>query len=211
MKHLIWDWNGTLFDDTSAVIEAARSILAPYRPLTAEEYRAAHCRPIARTYEKLLGRPLTDEEQVGMDLAFDRAYKGYAEGCRLSEGIPDLLDEWRGRGGTQSLLSMARQDPLLVRVCGFGIDGLFSRVDGLPRDWPSGGSKAEHLTRHLAELRIDPADVLMIGDTVDDADAARGAEVRAVLYSGGVSTRAELQRAGVPVVDSLTEAVGYAT
>lgn len=210
MKHLIWDWNGTLFNDTSAVVAAARAILAPYRTLTTDEYRAAHCRPIVATYEKLLGRPLSEEERVGMDLDFDRYYHQNADVCVLAPGIPDLLDRWRGRGGSQSLLSMARHDPLLVRVCGFGIDGLFNRVDGLPGDWPSGGGKAEHLKRHLARLRVDPADALLIGDSVDDAVAAGTAGAGAVLYSGGVTARDVLEGVGVPVVDSLQEAVGYA-
>ena len=47
----------------------------------------------------------------------------------------------------------------------------------------------------------------MIGDAADDAVAARHVGARAVLYTGGSHSRASLEAVGVPVVDSLQEAV----
>jgi phosphoglycolate phosphatase-like HAD superfamily hydrolase len=48
---------------------------------------------------------------------------------------------------------------------------------------------------------------VVIGDTVDDALAARHVGAAAVLYTGGSNSRASLEAAGVPVVDDLAEAV----
>jgi phosphoglycolate phosphatase-like HAD superfamily hydrolase len=50
----------------------------------------------------------------------------------------------------------------------------------------------------------------VIGDLVDDAGAARAAEVRCVLFDGGSQSRELLERQGVPVVDSLLEAASLA-
>lgn len=51
---------------------------------------------------------------------------------------------------------------------------------------------------------------MLIGDAADDARAALEVGAQAVLYSGGSHTRANLEPVGVPVVDSLAEAVALA-
>jgi phosphoglycolate phosphatase-like HAD superfamily hydrolase len=46
----------------------------------------------------------------------------------------------------------------------------------------------------------------MIGDSVDDAIAARHVGARAILYTGGLQSRADLDRLGVPVIERLSDA-----
>lgn len=71
--------------------------------------------------------------------------------------------------------------------------------------------KSGHMVRHLAALQGVPADrVVVIGDAADDALAAAHVGARAVLYTGGSHSRTSLERMGVPVVDSLEEAVAVA-
>ncbi len=82
-------------------------------------------------------------------------------------------------------------------VKGFGIETHFIRVDG--RIGPSGGSKAEHMVRHLAELAlagVDPVRTVVIGDAADDAVAARHVGAGAVLHTGGSHSRASLEGSG---------------
>jgi phosphoglycolate phosphatase-like HAD superfamily hydrolase len=65
------------------------------------------------------------------------------------------------------------------------------------------------MVRHLKALTgvVEPARTVVIGDAADDAVAARGVGARAVLYTGGSHSRASLEEVGVPVVDTLAEAV----
>jgi phosphoglycolate phosphatase-like HAD superfamily hydrolase len=51
---------------------------------------------------------------------------------------------------------------------------------------------------------------VVIGDAADDAVAALHVGARAVLYTGGSHSRASLETVGVPVVDTLQEAVAEA-
>jgi phosphoglycolate phosphatase-like HAD superfamily hydrolase len=53
----------------------------------------------------------------------------------------------------------------------------------------------------------DPAQVVVIGDTPDDATAAQHVGARAILYDGGSHHRADLESTGAPVVSSLRAAV----
>ncbi|MFJ2112990.1 MULTISPECIES: HAD family hydrolase [unclassified Streptomyces] len=212
--HLVWDWNGTILDDIQAVIGATNAAFADIglEPITLDRYRELYRVPIPRFYERLMGRLPSDDEWAVMDAAFHRHYTERRVGCGLTAGVEELLTQWALDGGSQSLLSMYAHEELVPVVRTFGIERHFVRIDG--RTGPSGGSKALHLERHLTELAaaggIAPGRTVVIGDAVDDAVAAAHVGARAVLYTGGSNSRASLEAVGVPVVDSLAEAVATA-
>lgn len=206
--HIVWDWNGTLFHDNAAIIGATNAAFAELglEPITLERYRALYCVPVPKFYERLMGRLPTDAEWEIMDETFHRYYTQQRTACELTAGAATLLAGWRSAGHSQSLLSMYGHDELVPLVRGFGIEPHFVRVDG--RTGPSGGSKAEHMVRHIGALAgVDPRRTVVIGDAADDAVAALHVGARAVLYTGGSHGRASLEVVGVPVVDSLAEAV----
>ncbi|MFE2556800.1 HAD family hydrolase [Streptomyces sp. NPDC059352] len=210
-KHLVWDWNGTLLDDTSAVIGATNAAFAEIglEPITLERYRELYTVPVPKFYERLMGRLPTDAEWIVMDGAFHRHYRPRAEGCGLTLGAAELLAARQDSGFTQSLLSLAPHAELIPLVRRHGIAERFVRMDGRVGDSTDG--KSGHMVRHLAALSDVPADrVVVIGDAADDAVAAAHVGAKAVLYTGGSHSRASLERVGVPVVDSLTEAVAVA-
>jgi len=209
--HIVWDWNGTLFHDNDAIIGATNAAFAELglEPITLEQYRSMYCVPVPKFYERLMGRLPTDEEWEVMDGTFHRYYAEHRVRCGLTEGVVELLAQWRSAGRSQSILSMYGHEDLVPLVRGFGIESHFIRVDG--RTGPSGGSKAEHMVRHLAALaKVDPSRTVVIGDAADDAVAALHVGARAVLYTGGSHSRSSLETAGVPVVDTLHEAVAEA-
>lgn len=211
--HIVWDWNGTLLHDIDAVITATNASFAElgFDPITLERYRELYVVPVPRFYERLMGRLPTDAEWAVMDEAFHRHYWAAADDAGLAEGARELLRGWQADGLTQSLLSLAPHEKLVPLVRAHGIDVHFLRVDG--RTGPSHTSKAGHLVRHMAALEaagVTAPRTVLVGDAVDDATAARHVGAHAVLYTGGSHSRASLESAGVPVVDSLAEAVAMA-
>ncbi|GHA15493.1 HAD family hydrolase [Streptomyces purpurascens] len=209
--HIVWDWNGTLFHDIDAIIGATNAAFAELglEPLTLEKYRELYCVPVPRFYERLMGRLPTEAEWQLMDDIFHRYYAEHRVACGLTAGAVELLSGWRSAGRSQSILSMYVHEELVPLVRGFGIEPHFIRVDG--RTGPSGGSKAEHMVRHLASLTgVEPGRTVVIGDAADDAVAALHVGARAVLYTGGSHSRVSLEAVGVPVVDTLEEAVAEA-
>ncbi|WP_308346905.1 HAD family hydrolase [Streptomyces sp. ISL-66] len=209
-SHIVWDWNGTLLHDIDAVMAATNASFAElgFAPITLETYRDLYVVPVPKFYERLMGRLPTDAEWLVMDEAFHRHYWDAAADAGLAEGALELLRDWQAAGLTQSLLSLAPHDKLVPLVRAHGIDGHFLRVDG--RTGPSHTTKAGHLVRHLRALEetgVTAGRTVLIGDAVDDALAAAHVGARAVLYTGGSHSRSSLESAGVPVVDTLAEAV----
>ncbi|RCG24630.1 HAD family hydrolase [Streptomyces reniochalinae] len=206
--HLVWDWNGTLLHDIHTVLEATNAAFDElgFPAITLERYRELYCVPVPRFYERLFGRAPTGSEWQVMDETFHRHYWARIAGAGLAEGAAELLATRQAAGHTQSLCSLAPHDRLVPLLRTYGIDGHFLRVDGAVG--PTGGGKAAQMVRHLAALRgVEPSRAVVIGDAVDDALAAAHAGARAVLFTGGSHSRASLEEAGVPVVDTLREAV----
>ncbi|HEX2497338.1 MAG TPA: HAD family hydrolase [Actinomycetes bacterium] len=212
LPHLVWDWNGTLFDDVAVVVTATSESFeaAGLPPVTLADYHLHYTRPIPDFYQRVLGRSMSEAEWRALDDGFHRAYRRLLDAGEIDlvPGSRALLEQWMAAGGTQSLLSMWHHDELMVQVDRLGIERLFIRIDGLRG--PSGGRKAAHLRAHLAAVGVAAGDAVVIGDSLDDAHAATAVGARAVLYAGGFHGPRSLAGAGVPVVGSLDVAVAVA-
>lgn len=205
--HIVWDWNGTLFNDAHIAYEAAVEVFRAHGlpAVTFEQYRAAFARPISVFHEKLFGSQHDPDSFARLDYDFHEAYRRRLYRCGLAADATEALAGWHATGGSQSLLSMWRHTELEEAVRAYEITGWFTRVDGLRG--PGGGCKAIHLARHLAELAIDGSRVVIIGDNTDDAHAAQAAGAQCVLYAGGYQDRVALERVGVPITETLVGAL----
>ena len=211
MRHIVWDWNGTLFDDLDIVVQSVNAALAEVAipPITADRYRAHYTRPVSLFYEELLGRPVSDEEWHDLDVAFHDHYAGVMHNAGLAANATAALDLVGTSGATQSLLSMFLHDELISLVDQLGVAGYMNRVDGL-REGIRGDRKEAHLADHLRALGSLPAGVVVIGDSLDDAEAADALGAGAVLYDSGSHHRERLEESGVPIADTLVESVNLA-
>ncbi|TDQ52431.1 HAD family hydrolase [Actinorugispora endophytica] len=208
VRHIVWDWNGTLLDDNHANLAAVNRVCAQFgrEPVDLEYWRRVFRRPLVSCYEELLGRPFADGEWQLVNESYDSHYLDMLPSCDLADGVAETLHDWRTSGGTQSLLSMASHDHLVPLITERGLTVHFTRVDGRRYDTDA-DSKAEHLVNHLRELDIDPAETVLIGDIDDDARAAGEAGAAAVLVATGLMSRERLEATGRPVAGSVAEAV----
>jgi len=210
MLHIVWDWNGTLLDDLEVVIESLNVGTAAFDlpPIDEQGYRDHFTRPVRSFYDSLFGRPVSDMEWLQLNKTFHDEYYARAHRASLTVDAVEAVNRIAALGWSQSLLSMSIHDHLLDAVVSRGIADRFSLIDGLTG--PTGGLKTRHLADHLFALGRDPADVLLIGDTPDDAMAAREVGARVVLYDGGSHHLPTLEAVGTSVAHSLNEAVDLA-
>jgi phosphoglycolate phosphatase-like HAD superfamily hydrolase len=208
-EHLVWDWNGTLLDDLSLVVSSTNVAFASVDGpvVTADEHRRDFRRPVVDYYVGVLGRPVDEAEFARLDKIFHDSYRVGLTTCGLTADAQAAMGAW---AGTQSLLSMWFHEELVPTIETYGLTPMFRRVDGL-RGTVGGDLKASHLRRHLAELGIAGESVVLIGDSVDDAHAAASVGAACVLYTGGFTDPERLRAVGVPVAETLVEAVALAS
>jgi phosphoglycolate phosphatase-like HAD superfamily hydrolase len=212
MRHVIWDWNGTLLDDLDVVVAAVNDSLQLFDadPIDADGYRDHYMRPVYRFYERLLEREVSAAEWEQIDITFHASYRRRLAGASLTSDAVAALDLVAGGSSSQSLLSMWWHDELVPAADAWGVARYMTRIDGNRGE--AGETKAAHLAKHVAAIGGDTSVSdngrwLVVGDSLDDAVAAREAGVPCVLYDGGSHHRRELDAAGVPVADSLIDAL----
>jgi phosphoglycolate phosphatase-like HAD superfamily hydrolase len=209
-SHLVWDWNGTLLDDLPIVIDAVNRSIGAFgvNAITADDYRDHYTRPVRHFYDRIFARPITDEEWLRLNAGFHEAYFEAATHVELAPGAREAMHRLSEAGWTQSLLSMSPHDWLEGIVERLAITETFEMVDGL--SGPTGGAKAIHLEEHLDMLEVPGESVVVVGDTPDDVAAARHVGARAILFHGGSHHMEVLVSQGVPIAETIEEAVELA-
>jgi phosphoglycolate phosphatase-like HAD superfamily hydrolase len=215
VRHLIWDWNGTLFDDLEIVVESVNASLAYLGadPIDADGYRAHYRRPIFLFYEDMVGRPVPPGEFAEIDRIFHRNYHEALHRADLTADARDAVAATARAGASQSVLSMWWHDRLVPMVRRLRLESYMLAVDG-HRGEP-GETKDQHLAHHIDQLlslfpALDREEMVVIGDITDDADAAAAVGVDCVLYDGGSQPASTLAATGVPVAATLVESVALA-
>lgn len=209
MRHVIWDWNGTLADDLPTVVDCVNLSLASVgeAPIVADDYRRHYTRPVRTFYDVLLDRQITDREWERINLTFHDAYADAAFRVPLAGDAKDAIARVAAAGASQSILSMWWHDNLVAEVARHELDEVMVRVDGNTKD--AGETKQRLLEIHLRDLATGGGAVI-VGDALDDAVAAHEVGIPCVLYNGGSHFRSELEELGVPIADSLVEAAEIA-
>lgn len=211
IRHVVWDWNGTLLADQSAVLDALNLMLAGMgHPNTdMATYRRLYTRPVRHFYQRLLAREIDNDLWARIDADFHDAYSRVVREVDLDGHARPALERVAVTGRTQSLLSMAQHDHLVEMVDHHDLAHHFDRVDGVLG--VGGGHKAEWLRSHLDRLSVADADeVVLIGDAIDDATAADELGARVVLVDGGSHLTEHLCDTGAPVVPTLLDALDAA-
>ena len=203
IQHVIWDWNGTLLDDTLACVNVINTMLAQRGAARIDmaHYREVFGFPVIDFYKRI-NFPLERENWDSLAREFHDLFLEEPS-MRLQDGARDVLAQVRQRGLPQSILSASEQGILTRMLNGFGITAYFTEVFGV--DNMHGVSKMDLGRSLLRKLALPPQHVLLIGDTLHDAEVARALDIPCVLVAQGHQSTPRLEQAGVPVFGSLAE------
>lgn len=205
---VLWDWNGTLFDDFEICRYTIDKLLENNgldKLRSDEEYRNAFCFPITEFY-KNLGldfdkKPFADLAAEYMDvylpLSRDKAK------CGLNVNAIETLSAFREKGYSQYIISASRADILKKQVESFGIENFFDGIAGIGDIYA--GSKAEIALEWQRQNDVAPEETVFIGDSLHDFEIAKLLSCRCLLYSGGHQALSE--NGEYPVINSLAKAV----
>ncbi len=208
-KHIVWDWNGTLFDDVQVCIDVMNGMLERrgLKELTPERYREIFTFPV-EDYYKAAGWDFSREPFAELAVEYITEYLRRAAGCGLRRGAAEVLEKLRERGYVQLIASASEAAALTEQVRRCGIEGLFEAVLGLGDVF---AVTKEGLAReYLRAGEIAPEEVVFIGDTAHDWQVARAIGCDCILIEGGHMSRQRLRETGCKILlalDGLLEAV----
>ena len=206
-KHIIWDWNGTLVDDAWLCVEIVNGMLRRRgKPAVSyEQYRLGFEHPVKDYYERI-GIDFSVESFEVIADEFIAEHDKRRFDCKLQDDAVGVLKSCVDAGLTQSILSAYPQGRLEETVGFYGLRGYFTKVAGLDNHYAC--SKVERGRGLMEELVFGPGEILFVGDTTHDFEAAKAIGVDCVLVSNGHNEPDKLRRCGVRVLNSMTEVAG---
>ena len=201
-KHIIWDWNGTLFNDVDLCLDIINIILSNHalKKLSKDEYKEIFSFPVQNYYaEAGLDLKKYSFEILGQEW-INRYEKRKNEG-QLYDGVIKILNYISENEIEQSILSAYTKPTLEDIVRQFELDSYFVQVEGLDHIYAT--SKLE-LGKLLMQKLDCPAEAtLLIGDSIHDYEVAVGIGADCILMADGHQSKKRLTSCGVPVVDDM--------
>lgn len=209
-QHVIWDWNGTLMDDTWLCIEVINSILQSRNLpiIDYEKYRQNFTFPVLNYYTTL-GFDLERDSFEVISKEFIAHYNTRRLECQLHSEANTVLADIETLGIGQSILSAYAQSTLNEIVAHYQIDHHFTALVGLDNIY-AGGKISQGLA-HLKTLQPTPDQILMIGDTVHDYEVAQSMGTDCILIEHGHNDRQRLQTCNVPIFSNFEGVRGFLT
>ncbi len=201
IRHVVWDWNGTLLNDVFACVEALNAILKwrELPPVAEQDYRRAFDFPV-QEYYRALGLPCGGDEWRALTRIFHEHYAAASRRAALRDGVPEVLAGLRRRGMPMSVLSASEVTILERMIRERGIRDYFEHVRGLDNldahsKWDIGGEL-------FAALEASAAEVLLVGDTTHDFEVAQRLGCDCLLLAGGHQSVERLRPCGCPVAET---------
>ena len=206
-QHVIWDWNGTLINDSWVCVEILNTLLQQYgkETTTHETYLREFGFPVAAYYEHLGFDFSVDPFDAIADEYIDR-YSTRQYECDLQDSAGSVLETLQHAGVPQSILSAYHQDYLTEAVARFKVDHFFEHIKGRDDHYATSKVDAGHDLIGRLGLRADRT--LLIGDTLHDLEVARALGAQCILISCGHQNADRLTHVKVPVVDDLSQIPG---
>ena len=204
LKHIIWDWNGTMLDDRWLTIAAMNIVLARRNmaELTEDRYLQLFTFPVIEYYQRL-GFDFDKEPFSVSGSEFINEYNARAFEPQLHDGIIDLIAELNENGVSHSILSASSQKILNKLAKHHNINHYFIAVLGQDNHYAYGKIETGKMWKN--KLGIAPKNTLFIGDTEHDLEVANAIGSHCALLSWGHSSTERLENRGINVFDAMSD------
>jgi len=205
--HIIWDFNGTIFDDVDIGIESVNVLLAARRmPLipSREYYRSVHSFPVIDYYRRI-GFDFSKESFDDIAVEWVEEYLSRVPKAGVHDEAIEMLLHVKHLGLNQILLSATEIQMLRGQVKDLGIEHYFDEICGMDNIYAHG-------KKSLAERwrgEHPGARALLIGDTDHDFEVACVMGADCILFAGGHQARKQFESLDCPVVESLLDVKSY--
>lgn len=204
IKHIVWDWNGTLLNDNWLSIKAINILLEKYNlpKVDKERYLELFTFPVIDYYKKLgFNFDKTPFDIIGTEFINEYTKRMYE--VEMQEGARDVLQYFNESGISQSLLSAAKQQMLDELMKFHKIDKYFIKVSGLSDHYAN--SKIAAGKTWIDELTYNHHEILLVGDTLHDVEVADEIGTECILIAQGHASYERLLSSGNKVFNNIIE------
>ncbi len=204
----MWDWNGTLLDDVDIVIDAMNSLLKRRKLplLDMERYKDLFTFPVKNYYARLgFDFSLEPFEELATEYISEFNSNKYL--FKLHPGAGEVLGFIHGMGISQSILSASQEQELIEAVNRLNISDFFIRIAGLNNHYAI--SKVDRGKDLLAELGLEPDEVLLIGDTVHDYEVAKEIGCGCLLIYNGHQSYQRISGCTACMIETISEVIDF--
>lgn len=192
-KVLVFDWDGTLVDSTALIAQAILRAASDIGTPVPDPAQASHV--IGLGLAQALARVVPDlppERFPEFAARYRTHYGAQEQHVRLFDGALGLLDSLRQRHVRMAIATGKTRSGLARALKSAGLEEHFSSIRCADQTQPK--PHPAMLQELAQELDVDPAEMLMIGDTTHDLEMAGSAGVAAVGVAYGAHPRADLER-----------------
>ncbi|MBI2086093.1 HAD family hydrolase [Candidatus Daviesbacteria bacterium] len=178
IKLVAFDWNGTIFADTYAILHGVNTVLKSLnlKPVNLTTFQQCFDVPVTKTY-KGLGIPqgVLNKQTKDIVKVFHSSYEPRAAKVRTRAYAKKLL-EWLSENNIKSMIfSNHIDEPIKKQLKRLNIEKYFSKVlanTELDSAF-NGRNKHEKLKNYLADSKLSPYEVLIVGDTIEEIEIGR--------------------------------------
>ena len=208
IKEIVWDWNGTLINDTSLCVDILNKILFLHdQPsISIEYYRNNFSFPVSAFY-KGISLPSSGKKFDDLSLSFISEYRLKWKECNLQPGVLQILKLIQQLGLRQSILSAGNQSDVELFVDHFNLGSFFYQVLGTDNIKAEG--KIELGKRFITDSELRPEEILLVGDTIHDLQVANEIGCLVLLFSQGHNSNNQLSGYSVQIINDLMEVAQY--
>ncbi|MDX2020411.1 MAG: HAD hydrolase-like protein [Deltaproteobacteria bacterium] len=202
IRHVIWDWNGTLLDDVDVCVSVLNDLLKVrgLPNVTRDLYKRRFGFPVRPFYADL-GFDVSEGAFEDLSHEFIGAYKIALHAVQLHKGALDVMADLADHLDGQFVISAMEHNMLGLMLNDYGVMPLLRDHQGTSN--LQAGSKVEVGVTKMQALGLRGEELLLVGDTEHDLELARALGCACVLHAGGHQSRERLALTGCPVVDDL--------
>jgi len=204
LKHIVWDWNGTLLNDAEASCKAAGDLFEKRNlgSLSIDMYRDKIVYPVINVYVEA-GIDFSKETFQDICDEYMANYLNNSYMISLHEDALTVLELFKNKGLKQHIVSASDIGVLTMQLQSYGLESYFINILG--QDNNRGDSKTQLAKKLINLVECKPHEMLFIGDTIHDYEVAEEAGMHCCLVSNGHCSEKRLKSTGVPVFRNLTE------
>jgi len=131
IKHVVWDWNGTLVDDVNLCVDILNHVLVAYmKPrISVELYRRKFFFPVAKFYESI-DLPSFGIEYEKLANDYIKEYRNRFSECMLHPRAPETLEVLNELSISQTILTAGEQKDVEAFACFFNVNQWVQSIDG---------------------------------------------------------------------------------